>query len=660
MVRSNVRPIMVLLVLAASVWGISLAAETSKIEAMKADPGGPLASDETHKNAQSPHPGPLPTGEGTVVASKRNGDTTVINLKYAQAEDMVKQLKEILCGTSGNAEGAIDKYPGMHDPPLGYYASISTINIKVGPHSQNTLIVEGDQENTAMIERLVQILDRKPDVPAVVAIGLDERKLEGKTETNETLENAQSPHPNPLPKGEGTKNAAFPKGEGTGKDEQGRKPEAVSKTDGKVAQEGQKSKPLPKNEKGELRFNFVNTPWKEVIEWFVEQSGYTLSPKGSITTFPPGTLTYIDPNWYAPEKALDVLSILLMKNDHTIVSRDKAMWVVHMADISDDWVLLHPEYLDGKGDFEILGVKFDLGQLAPSEVEPEVRKLLGPQGKIDILPTAKMMQVTDIAQNLRKIRDSIVRLRNPDKKVYRLFELKHIAPREAIAELRPFFDLKESETAAADGSIRLTIAPGGNKLIASGVPEKIARVEKILQIIDVPRGGPDARADLPGVVVYSTDGADPQQVLKILQTLFAGKQDVRFEIDVPNGCIIALAPAAEQKSIAAVLNKRNNDESQKIIKVLPLNGLDAQLATLAIQALFCVSGTTPEENASLSPKFATDSTGTKLYIRATAAQIKMIDELLDQMRGTSSTTKPTEDSKKKTETDQNTSANGSG
>jgi uncharacterized protein YfaS (alpha-2-macroglobulin family)/tetratricopeptide (TPR) repeat protein/type II secretory pathway component GspD/PulD (secretin) len=440
---------------------------------------------------------------------------------------------------------------------------------------------------------------------------------------------AQSPHPNPLVAREWT-----------GKDEQNPKPDAVSKTDGKSAQAGPQVKPLPKNEKGELRFNFVNTPWKEVIEWFVEEADFSLVTNN---LYPPGVLNYVDPTWYAPEKALDIINGILINNGYALIRRDKAIWIVDLTEIPQGMPRsVKPEALPENTNFEMMQVTFDLGQLAPSEVESELRKTIGPYGKIDFLPNAKKMLVTDISQNLRKMRDSIDRLRNPDKNV-RTFELKHITTSEAIAALCPFFDLKEPEMGAADGSIRLVIDPTGKKLITSGSDEKKARVEWILSIIDVPRDGPDVRADLPGVVVYSTDGADPQQVFNYLRALYAGKPDARLDIDQPTGYIIVLAHLSEQKSIAAFLDDIIQIEKKRIVKEVPLNGLDAKLAIAVIQALFSLPGKTPEENAPFAPQVQSDPTESKLVIRASDTQLKQIDELIDQMRETPSTNKSKED-----------------
>jgi hypothetical protein len=55
---------------------------------------------------------------------------------------------------------------------------------------------------------------------------------------------------------------------------------------------------------GKLQFSFQFAPWKDVIDWFAQQSDLSLIGD----KYPSGTFNYRDPRNYTPAEALDVLA----------------------------------------------------------------------------------------------------------------------------------------------------------------------------------------------------------------------------------------------------------------------------------------------------------------------------------------------------------------
>jgi type II secretory pathway component GspD/PulD (secretin) len=382
-----------------------------------------------------------------------------------------------------------------------------------------------------------------------------------------------------------------------------------------------------------LRFSFRYTPWKEVLDWFAQQADLSF-----VTDYyPEGTFNYTDAREYTPAQAIDVLNSVLLTKGYTLIRRERALMLINLEEgIPDNLVeTLTPEQLDEKGEFEIASVLFELDRLTPEEAELEIKRMLGPQGRIVTLPKSRQIQVTETGGRLRAIRALIRRVEDPQGSgvsVLRPFDLEHADPDVVLPVLRQLMDIPEGANASSDGSVRIAVDPTRKRLLVNGKPERLSRIEEILKLLDVSGAGASGTGVLnetPQLEVYSITTADSQNVLAIMQTLLAGLPDVRLTVDPQTGNLIALARPSEHKTIVATLQQLQRDVRR--FEVFQLRVVDPQLAVLAINKMFNGSSDPKLPANPTSPQVDADPMTRQLIVRGSTAQVEQIRELLTKL-----------------------------
>ncbi len=151
---------------------------------------------------------------------------------------------------------------------------------------------------------------------------------------------------------------------------------------------------------GKLSFNFSQQPWGEVIKWFAERADLSLV----VDTPPPGTLNYRDDRRYTPAEALDVLNGVLLTKGYTLVRKERMLLVIDLEQdvIPPNVVTDVPlNELDERGEYELIRVLIELGDVDVTAAADSVQRLVGPQGSVVVLPEAKMLQVTETGGRIR-------------------------------------------------------------------------------------------------------------------------------------------------------------------------------------------------------------------------------------------------------------------
>ena len=382
-----------------------------------------------------------------------------------------------------------------------------------------------------------------------------------------------------------------------------------------------------RSEPVKLRFNFRYQPWREVLDWFAQQAGFSL-----VADAPPtGTFNYTDDKEFTPSEAIDLLNGVLLTKGYTLVRRQRMLMLINLQDgIPPNLVpVVTLEELDGRGEFELVSVPFPLTRISPEDAESEAKKLLGPQGSTSLLTASRQLLVTDAAGRLRAIRDIFKRLDAGDGGAaaqVRVFDLKHANPQAVLEVLRQLLDIPVDKMATADGSVRFAIDAVNQRLMVTGKPEKMTRVQEILKTLDLPDAGdrpPAAVEAAPQLEVYPITGADPESTLKVMQTLLSGSTDVRLALDPKTNNLVALARPSQHATIRATLEQIQRDGRR--LEVIPLRVLDPQTALGQIKKLY---GETPGGTA---PQLEADQAGRRLLIHGTETQIQQIHALLAKM-----------------------------
>ncbi len=375
-----------------------------------------------------------------------------------------------------------------------------------------------------------------------------------------------------------------------------------------------------------LKFNFRYAAWDIVLEWFADNADLSLV----LDSTPPGTFNYSDNRVYSPADAIDLLNSVLLTKGYTLVRRDRMLLLINLEDgIPPNLVTAVPlQELDRRGEFELISCLFPVQAITPDEAADEIQDLIGPQGNIQVLPKARQVLVTETAGRLRTIRNILNAIEDPESdrnQEITAEELRHILPEQALVVIRQMLGLPEDQNASPDGTLRMIPDPLGTRLMLTGTPQMVRKVGEILKLIDIPTPASEGGIlATPQLEVYSVNSADPESVLKVMQTLLDSEPGVRLASDAKTGNLIAMGLPSHHATIRATLEQMERDG--QTIEVLKLRYIDPQLAVLSVNKLFGVT-----EGVGNPPRVDADITTSQLLVRGTKAQVEQIRTLLDKM-----------------------------
>ena len=344
---------------------------------------------------------------------------------------------------------------------------------------------------------------------------------------------------------------------------------------------------------------------------------------------PTGTFNYTDTRSYTPAEALDVLNGVLLTKGYTLVRHGRMLVVVNLEDgippnLVPDVALAD---LDSRGEYELIRVLFPVWNMTPEQAAAEIQPLLGPQGKVVILPQARQIQVTETGGRLRTIRSVVNAVEQPDLGTagLREFKLKYLTFEGAMPTIRQMLNIPAEAFGTPDGSAQITKSATGEKLLFRGTAQQASRLAEILRLVDIPEAARGVNG-APQLEVYPISTADPEAVVKVLQTLLRGDPNVVLTADKDAGHVVAFATPPQQATIRATIDQMQKEARQ--VDVIALSNVDPQVAVLAITKLFGGTGDEPDPKA---PRVDADITTRSLMVRGTASQVEQIRDLLHKL-----------------------------
>jgi type II secretory pathway component GspD/PulD (secretin) len=386
-----------------------------------------------------------------------------------------------------------------------------------------------------------------------------------------------------------------------------------------------KPKPAPISADGKLTFNFRYQPWPSVLDWFAEQAGLSLLMESP----PPGTFNYSDNRTYTPTEALDVLNGVLLTKGFTLVRHGKMLVLVNLEDgVPPNLVPDVPlAELDSRGEYELIRVVFPVWNMTPEQAAAEIQPLLGPQGKVVILPQAREIQVTETGGRLRTIRSIVNAVEQPELGTAGMREiaLKYITFDAAMPTIRQMLGIPAEAFSMPDGSAQITKSATGEKILFRGTAQQAARLTEVLRLIDVPEAARGVNGS-PQLEVYAVTTADPDAVVKMLQTMLHNDPTIVLTADKDAGQVLAFATPPQQATIKATIDQMQKEAKQ--VDVITLANVDPQVAVLAINKLFGSQGDQADPKA---PRVDADITTRSLLVRGTASQVAQIRDLLHKL-----------------------------
>ena len=320
---------------------------------------------------------------------------------------------------------------------------------------------------------------------------------------------------------------------------------------------------------------------------------------------------------------------MLLTKGYTLVRHGRMLVVVNLEDgVPPNLVPDVPlAELDSRGEYELVRVLFPVWNMTPDQAATEVQPLLGPQGKVITLPQARQIQVTETGARLRTIRSIVNAVEQPDLSTAGLheFPFKYLTFESAMPTIRQMLGIPAEAFSTPDGTVQITKSATGDKLLFRGSAQQATRLAEILRLIDVPEAARGVNG-APQLEVYSITTADPDTVIKVLQTMLRSDPSVMLTADKDAGQVVAFATPPQQATIKATIDQMQKEAKQ--VDVINLSSVDPQTAVLAINKLFGNSGEQPDPKA---PKVDADITTRSLMVRGTAAQVEQIRDLLRKL-----------------------------
>jgi type II secretory pathway component GspD/PulD (secretin) len=150
-------------------------------------------------------------------------------------------------------------------------------------------------------------------------------------------------------------------------------------------------------------FEMRGKPWGAVFEWLTDKTGTPFIPRD----IPTGTFNFIAKKGqkFTIPQIIDIINDGLLLQKYVLINRPTSFTVVPADQEIDPFFVprITLNELDRHGRTEIVSTILKLKSLSAEETAPEVKKQLGPFGKV--VPLAKLNQllVQDTAGNLARI-----------------------------------------------------------------------------------------------------------------------------------------------------------------------------------------------------------------------------------------------------------------
>ena len=436
------------------------------------------------------------------------------------------------------------------------------------------------------------------------------------------------------------------------------------------------------DEEGRIAFRFRGQPWTSVLEWLADISQMTLqweaTPEGYLDLAPRGKLE-------VSEVRELITSVLLSKGYALMRNGD----VLIVADAKNFDIGLAPRAslseLQERGDHELVRVVFDLDWLLAEGAAEEFKPLLGPYGKINPLKTANRLDVLGPAGNLRRMHELLQEEQSASMqtRLVREFRLRHTRAADVLDKLKTLLGAGEETNPAqamlnqmmsqSDGRDRrrrrdrdgergdgqgmaqpnmaplapeptpefyLAVNARTNSILANAPPDKMAKIEQAVAVIDVPQARDRSLlSDLPRVQAFRLAAIDPATLVKVLNELGGLDPSTRLEIDAANNSLIAYGPLADQMLIRTLVGTL--DGTSRRFEVIQLRTLSAEFVAGSIQTLLLGPEPSDDSRRRYSPEPAqneadrfqveADVEHNRLLLRANDAELAEIRSLLTKL-----------------------------
>ena len=389
-------------------------------------------------------------------------------------------------------------------------------------------------------------------------------------------------------------------------------------------------KEITKSDDGKFQIDFENEEWKNIIEYFAKEAGYTLHLRAE--SYPPGTWTYHSEEYYTLQDAIDLINqgLRIREDVYTLVRNKKMLILIRERDGYPEELIetVRAEDLESRGRYETIRCVFDVSELRNTEISQEVRSLVD-RNATNYLPETGQLIVTSTGEKLRVIRNMVDSVREKKMKSSQrviTYKLKNVTSDELLVAVRGLMGIPANQNQTGDGTLVIQPQLLGDLIFLKGTDEKITEFEKIAAVVDVSEETTDSGPkEKPYIHVYPVM-KDPLLAIQVVNTILAGK-DVKLDQDKVTGAIIAMARSAEHQEIQETIDKINGASSQTATITLKHRTVDSSIEYLQKMFRQDEEAETPTET---EPIFYGDTVADSLVVLGKPQEIALCQDLIEK------------------------------
>jgi type II secretory pathway component GspD/PulD (secretin) len=315
-----------------------------------------------------------------------------------------------------------------------------------------------------------------------------------------------------------------------------------------------------------------DVPWKDVLEWFSNESGltpiYTVRPTGKFTFTPPKPDTK-----YTLGEVIDILNEAMASQKFILVRRQVSFTIIPTDEKVDGG---SPRYelsdLPRLGKTELVQILIPLKSLAVEDTMPEVQKMLTPFGTVSMLQKTNTLVVHDTAGNIARIVKTLADIEGVgDWEHGRSYRCRWTTAQDVANFIKVFLTLTGmgSATPAYDDPYRrelariadkhrqvqtlsITVDAKTNTLSVTGPLDKILHIHALVAQLDKPKNPLDALPAEPALRKYPVPAGSAEAIAKKIQ---ADLPDVRVIALQSSNEVLVLGTPEEHLDLARKLSE---------------------------------------------------------------------------------------------------------
>ena len=395
------------------------------------------------------------------------------------------------------------------------------------------------------------------------------------------------------------------------------------------AQRPLQEKEQPRTQKKEdqaFTFEMRGKSWASLFEWLTDKTGKPFVSRD----IPPGTFNFIakkGQQFTIPE-IIDIINDGLLPLKYVLINRRTSFTLVP-ADLDIDQAIvprITPKELMDHGQTEVVSTILKLKTLVAEDLASEVKKQMGPFGKVVTLASMNQLLMQDTAGNLQRI---IATIQEADQAETFYHKCIYIRAREAeavvrntlgdqqqIIEVMPAISMGQGGQGAPRQATKQRIRVYNvsadehtNTIFVSGPPDKIAQAKGVLARLDV-----GIRPVLIGsgmLQTYPATAGNAEILAKNLADIYKGSANIRI-VALGTHQIMVWAQPEDHFDIAKQIE--GIKQPSLALEMIPLKVLDAARVLDTLKAVF-------PDYKNLAPYIESDPTRNAIIVKGTAEQI---------------------------------------